>query len=134
MSECLHTYFKAILECTICNCTMLFILFIFKRIFFKIYFIYGYAGSSLLPLCLVTKLYPTLCDPMDYSPPGSSVHGISQARKTPLECRVQGKNANSPKLDPLGREVGGTCGQGPETTSNGDRAPSPKERGIEASW
>ena len=22
---------------------------------------------------------PTLCDPMDYSPPGSSVHGISQA-------------------------------------------------------
>ena len=24
---------------------------------------------------------PTLCDPMDCSPPGSSVHGISQARK-----------------------------------------------------
>ena len=24
--------------------------------------------------------YPTLCDPMDYSPPGSSVHGILQAR------------------------------------------------------
>ena len=23
---------------------------------------------------------PTLCDPMDYSPPGSSVHGILQAR------------------------------------------------------
>ena len=23
---------------------------------------------------------PTLCDPMDYSPPGSSVHGIFQAR------------------------------------------------------
>ena len=23
---------------------------------------------------------PTLCDPMDYSPPGSSVHGVSQAR------------------------------------------------------
>ena len=23
---------------------------------------------------------PSLCDPMDYSPPGSSVHGISQAR------------------------------------------------------
>ena len=26
---------------------------------------------------LVTDLYPTLCDPMDCSPPGSSVHGIS---------------------------------------------------------
>ena len=29
-------------------------------------------------LVLVVKLCPTLCDPMDYSPPGSSVHGISQ--------------------------------------------------------
>ena len=23
---------------------------------------------------------PTLCDPMDYSPPGSSLHGLLQAR------------------------------------------------------
>ena len=30
--------------------------------------------------CLVAKLCPTLCDPMDCSPPGSSVQGISQAR------------------------------------------------------
>ena len=29
---------------------------------------------------LVTQLCPTLCDPMDCSLPGSSVHGISQAR------------------------------------------------------
>ena len=29
---------------------------------------------------LVAKLYPTLCNPMDYSPPGSSVPGILQAR------------------------------------------------------
>ena len=26
------------------------------------------------------QLYPTLCDPMGCSPPGSSVHGILQAR------------------------------------------------------
>ena len=26
------------------------------------------------------QLCPTLCDPMDYNPPGSSVHGILQAR------------------------------------------------------
>ena len=26
------------------------------------------------------QLCPTLCDPMDCSPPGSSVHGILQAR------------------------------------------------------
>ena len=28
----------------------------------------------------VTRLCPTLCDPVDCSPPGSCVHGISQAR------------------------------------------------------
>ena len=31
-------------------------------------------------VCSVAKLCLTLCDPMDYSPPGYSVHGISQAR------------------------------------------------------
>ena len=30
--------------------------------------------------CLVIELCPTLCDPMDCSPSGSSVHAISQAR------------------------------------------------------
>ena len=30
--------------------------------------------------CLIAKLCLTLCDPMDCSPPGSFVHGISQAR------------------------------------------------------
>ena len=34
--------------------------------------------------CAVSQLCLTLCDPMDYSPPGSSVHGILQARV--LEC------------------------------------------------
>ena len=29
---------------------------------------------------LVAQSCPTLCNPMDYSPPGSSVHGILQAR------------------------------------------------------
>ena len=29
---------------------------------------------------LVAQLCPTLCDPMNCSPPGSSVHGIFQAR------------------------------------------------------
>ena len=33
---------------------------------------------------LVSKLCPTLCNPMDCSLPGSSVYGISQARI--LEC------------------------------------------------
>ena len=38
-------------------------------------------GSSVLFVCvLVCQLCPTLCDPTDYSPPGSFVHGILQAR------------------------------------------------------
>ena len=32
-------------------------------------------------VCSVAQSRPTLCNPMDCSPPGSSVHGISQARK-----------------------------------------------------
>ena len=31
-------------------------------------------------VCCGAQPCPTLCDPMDYSPPGSSVHGILQAR------------------------------------------------------
>ena len=30
--------------------------------------------------CRVAQSCPSLCDPTDYSPPGSSVHGILQAR------------------------------------------------------
>jgi len=33
-------------------------------------------------LCLVTQSYPILCDPMDCSPPGSSVHGDSPGKNT----------------------------------------------------
>ena len=36
-----------------------------------------------VPVCvcvLVAQPCPTLCNPMDCSPPGSSVYGISQAR------------------------------------------------------
>ena len=31
------------------------------------------------PGCSVTQSCPTLCDPIDCSPPGSSVHGVIQA-------------------------------------------------------
>ena len=41
-------------------------------------------NSNSAVLCLVAQSYSTLCDPMDCSPPGSSVHAILQARI--LEC------------------------------------------------
>ena len=31
-------------------------------------------------VCVCAQLCPTLCDPMDCSPPGSSAHGIFQGR------------------------------------------------------
>ena len=39
-------------------------------------------------LCLVTQLYPTLCDPMDCSLPGSSVHGDSPGKNTGVGCHA----------------------------------------------
>ena len=41
----------------------------------------------------VTQLCPTLCDSMDCSPPGSSIHGIFQARLLEL-IAIQGKPLN----------------------------------------
>ena len=47
--------------------------------------------------CLVSKSGLSLCDPMDCSLPGSSVHGILQARKTPVflgfPCGSAGKES-----------------------------------------
>ena len=40
----------------------------------------GQCFTMLSCLCLPAQSCPTLCDPVDCSPPGSSVHGISQAR------------------------------------------------------
>ena len=37
-------------------------------------------GDPLTTVCSVVQSCPTLCDPMDCSPPGFSVHGIFQAR------------------------------------------------------
>ena len=53
--------------------------------------------------CLVVQLCLTLCDPMDCSPPGSSVHGIFQAKITGVGChfllRVAGLECKSVSPD-----------------------------------
>ena len=38
-------------------------------------------GAKKAGECVCAQLCPTLCNSKDCSPPGSSVHGISQARK-----------------------------------------------------
>ena len=45
-------------------------------------YVYSYA------IGLVTQSCLTLCDPMDCSPPGSSVHGDSPGKNTGVGCHV----------------------------------------------
>ena len=39
-------------------------------------------------LCLVTQSCPTLCEPIDCSPPDSSVHGDSSGKNTGVGCHA----------------------------------------------
>ena len=43
---------------------------------------------NLYVLCLVAQKCPTLCDPMECSPPGSSVHGDSPGKNTGVGCHA----------------------------------------------
>ena len=48
-------------------------------------------GIKTIPMekkCKKEKLCPTLCDPMDCKPPGSSAHGDSPDRNTGVGCHV----------------------------------------------
>ena len=51
-------------------------------IHFELIFVYDVRQrlfhSIVCAVCLVAQLCRTLCDPMDYSPPRSSVHGFSR--------------------------------------------------------
>ena len=44
--------------------------------------------NSKQSVCLVAQSCPTLCDPIDYSPPGSSVHGDSPDKNTGVGCHA----------------------------------------------
>ena len=53
----------------------------------------GFNPSPNLLLCvlcavLVAQLCLALCDPMDYSPPGSSVHGDSPGKNAGVGCHA----------------------------------------------
>ena len=76
-----------------------------------------------LQCCLVTKSYPTLCNPMDCSPPGSSVHEISQARILERVAISFSRGSSQPRnrthisclagrfftTEPPGRQLEGSC-------------------------
>ena len=48
-------------------------------------------------LCLVTQSCLTLCDPMDCSPPGFSVHGILQARMLEWVAMPSSRGSSQPR-------------------------------------
>ena len=48
-------------------------------------------------LCLATQLCLTLCDPMDFSPPGSSVHEILQARILERVAMPSSRGSSQPR-------------------------------------
>ena len=47
-----------------------------------------YAVFFRISFCLVTQSCLTLCEPMDCSPPGSSVHGDSPGKNTGVGCHA----------------------------------------------
>ena len=53
-------------------------------------------------LCLVAQLCPTLCDPMDCSLPGSSVHGDFPGKNTGVVANVNEYRLVLPILKVLG--------------------------------
>ena len=45
-----------------------------------------YSAAVYIHACLVAQSCPALCDPMDCSPPGSSIHGIFSGKNAGVGC------------------------------------------------
>ena len=61
---------------------------------------YTCSGSGTVCLCIHAKslqLCPTLCDPMDCGPPGSSVYGIFQARILEWDFMPSSRGSSRPR-------------------------------------
>ena len=76
---------------------------IFKILYLCSYILYIYPPESTY-LCYITpavQLCPTLCNPMDDSPPGSSVHDISQAKLLERVAISSSKVLQEPEIEPM---------------------------------
>ena len=58
---------------------------------------WGEKSSTKNRMCLVAQSCPTLCDPMDSSPPGSSVYGIIQARILEWVAMPSSRESSQPR-------------------------------------
>ena len=68
---------------------------------FKNYYGFFFNNLLMLQASLVAQLSPALSDPMDCSPPGSSIHGDSPGKNTGVGCHflLQG-NLPTPGIEP----------------------------------
>ena len=60
----------------------------------------GYFPQMAEPCVIVSQSCPTLCDPMDCSPPGSSVHGPFQARILEWVAIYFSRGSSQPRMEP----------------------------------
>ena len=56
--------------------------------------------SNTVCVCSVAQSFPTLCDPMDWGPPGSSVPGILQARILE-QVAIRYSRGHHPEIEPM---------------------------------
>ena len=67
-----------------------------KKVKHATIFTFSPSKGTCAVLCLVTQSYLTLCDPVDCSPPGSSVHGDSPGKKTREGSRLSSRLSSQP--------------------------------------
>ena len=60
-------------------------------------------------VCLVAHSCPTLCNPIDCSPPGSSVHGILQVRILEWVALSSSRVSSQPRIEPSFHSAGRFC-------------------------
>ena len=82
-----------------------------KEIFFSLFSwsssftVSGLICKSLIHFCVkLLQSCSILCDPIDWSPPGFSVHGILQARKLEWVAMPSSKESSQPRELPNSRE------------------------------
>ena len=62
---------------------------------------YSHQWCACSSLCCVAAQSCPLCDPLDFSPPGSSVHEISQARRPEWVAISSCKGSSDPETEPV---------------------------------
>ena len=88
----LYTFFRAMSIKILC------LFFNWVGLSFCLLVVEFFTYSGCVCVCLVAQLCLTLCDPMDWSPPGASVRGDSPGKHIGMGCHVPLQGSRSPIL------------------------------------